>query len=138
MGRFIGDVKTQWLVVEEPKKLPWYKRATSLFFDWDADREMLLLEDFHYEDDNGFIWTARTGDVVDGASIPRVFWKVIGSPLIGKYRRSSVIHDVLCQRKEIPSKKVHELFCEMMKIDGVAPIKKKLMCFAVKKFGPRF
>ena len=29
----------------------------------------------------------------DGASIPRVFWRLIGSPLMGKYRRACIFHD---------------------------------------------
>ena len=137
MGKFIGSVRAEWLI-EKPKKLPWYKRWTSSFIDWDADRKMLLLEDFGYLADDGMEYWARKNDIVDGASIPKLFWKVIGPPFTGDYRRSSVIHDVLCQRRIPGHKKVHELFCEMMGVDDVAPAKKALMCKAVKWFGPKW
>ena len=137
MGQFIGSVQTEWLV--EPKsKLPWYKRWTSAVFEWDADRKMKLLVDFGYRDNDGIEWFARKGDIVDGASIPPFFWRFIGPPLTGDYRRSSVIHDVLCQRKIPDSKKVHSLFCEMIEVDDVPLAKRTIMCKAVKWFGPKW
>ena len=51
---------------------------------------MILLEDVSFTS-KGKIWTAPAGSVIDGASIPRFFWRVIGSPFIGYYRRASVV-----------------------------------------------
>lgn len=36
------------------------------------------------------------GFVCDGASIPRVFWSVVGHPLSGGPLRAAIIHDALC------------------------------------------
>lgn len=47
------------------------------------DRETMLL--------------APAGMVTDGASIPRLFWRLVGSPWTGRYRRSAVIHDAAYQ-----------------------------------------
>ena len=34
--------------------------------------------------------------VVDGASIPRALWTLVGSPYTGDYRRASIVHDKAC------------------------------------------
>ena len=68
---------------------------------------------------------------MDGASIPRFFWRFIGSPFIGRYRRASVIHDVHCNLKCHSSAQVHRVFYEMM-------LKAWAMWLAVRLFGPRF
>jgi len=36
------------------------------------------------------------GFICDGASIPRVFWSIVGHPLSGGPLRAAVIHDHLC------------------------------------------
>ena len=68
MGTFIGDVETRWLVEKPDEKLSFFKRSTSWLFDWDTDRKMLLLSNFTYIDNTGKEWTARKGEIVDGAS----------------------------------------------------------------------
>ncbi len=62
---------------------------------------MKLLYNFTYEDPNGLLWNAPGGSIVDGASIPRIAWKVVGTPFYGKYRDASVIHDVACEDKKL-------------------------------------
>jgi Protein of unknown function (DUF1353) len=39
------------------------------------------------------------GAIVGGASIPQVFWSIIGGPFEDKYREASVIHDYYCEQK---------------------------------------
>lgn len=116
-GTFTNTVKTEWLP---------------------NGREMVLLEDVTYIDSKGKRWEAKAGDIIDGASIPRFFWRVIGSPFVGKYRRSSVIHDVYCKNKTEESVAVHAMFLEAMETDGVTKIKRKAMWSAVRCCGPRF
>lgn len=101
-------------------------------------RKMILLEDVSFIDDNGKEWTAPAGSEIDGASIPRFFWRVIGSPFVGKYRRASVIHDVYCVTRTEPYKAVHQMFYEAMKCDGVSKAKRVSMYNAVAGFGPKW
>jgi hypothetical protein len=55
--------------------------------EWLPDgRQMKLVEDFAYIDNASVRWDAPKGSVIDGASIPRVLWTVIGGPFEGKYR----------------------------------------------------
>ena len=114
---FSGLVQVEWL--EDPRK-------------------MKLEKDLVYVDANGVEWTAPFGSIIDGASIPKFFWRFIGSPFIGHYRRASVIHDVYCDSKSRPAQMVHDCFKEMMLFDGVKKFKAWKMFQAVDKFGPRW
>ncbi len=118
MARFIGDVKTLWL-------------KGSL-------RKMELISRVQFIDKQGIEWEAPKGSIIDGASIPRFFWRFIGSPFVGHYRRASVVHDVYCVTKSRPHKQVHKMFYEAMRVDGVGYIKAKVMYIAVRLGGPKW
>lgn len=107
---------------------------------WDRKtcRNMVLLEEFSFIDSRGVTWKAPIGSVIDGASIPRLFWTAISSPFCGNYRRASVVHDVYCKTKSRPHTEVHEMFHEAMLTDGVTKFKAKLMYRAIKLFGPKW
>ena len=107
--------------------------------DWSDDgRTMTLREPVVFTDRRGIRWFADAGDEIDGASIPRFFWRFIGGPFSGKYRRASVIHDVYCVSRCRPSPAVHAMFYAAMRADGVFALKAWLMWLAVRLFGPRF
>jgi len=72
-------------------------RATWLTEDGTEDRRMQILEPFSFTDPEGKAWPAPTDSVVDGASIPRALWTIVGSPYTGDYRRASIVHDVACK-----------------------------------------
>jgi len=117
-AKFIGEVITKWLS--------------------GSRREMQLEEEFNFIDKNSRFWFAPKGAVVDGASIPKIFWLFIGSPFVGKYRRASVIHDVYCKTKSRPHKEVHRMFYEGVRVDGVNIVKAKTMYWAIKLGGPKW
>lgn len=119
-GFFRGNVQTEWL-------------------DPSGDhRRMKLLSDFAYVDPRGTEWNAPAGWIIDGASIPQLFWTLVGSPFDGAYRRASVIHDVACDRKSRPWKDVHRTFYYAMRAEGLEPGKAKLMYGVVYALGPRW
>jgi hypothetical protein len=76
--------------------------------------------------------------VVDGASIPKLFWSILGGPYEGKYRNASVIHDWFCDRRTMPWSMVHRVFYEAMLDSGVEPLTAKMMYLAVYYAGPRW
>lgn len=120
---FKGDVETKWLI------------------HGNHDRDMKLLKDFVFIDDNNRKWKAPMGFDVDGASIPRPLWTAFGSPYVGRYRRASVIHDYYCkdaQHHLATSAQVHRMFYEAMLCDNVNPIKAWTMYQGVKLGGPRW
>ena len=99
--------------------------------EWLPDgRTMVLLRDLTYVDHVGKVYCAKRGRKVDGASIPRFLWRTIGPPFVGKYRFATIIHDVQCVDKEIPSNAVHLLFREMIEASGVPKYKVKFKAFS--------
>ena len=119
-AHFEGEVQTQWLTADEP------------------NRQMRLLAPFVFVDQKGERWVANIGDVIDGASIPRILWTVAGSPFVGDYRRASVLHDVACDQKTRPSKDVHRMFYEAMRADNVPEEQALEFYTAVRLFGPHW
>jgi hypothetical protein len=101
-------------------------------------RNSRLLKSFAYVsgDDR---WVAPEGEVVDGATIPRLFWSLIGGPYEGRYRFASIIHDRYCR---VPNgrtwRQTHRMFYEACLAGGTDPKLAKLMYAAVYHFGPRW
>ena len=120
-GEFKGQVRTEW--VQEPGN---------------PNRKMKLLESFEYVDPDSTSWLVPKNTVVDGASIPRFFWRVIGSPFVGNYREASVVHDYYCEIRTRPWKKVHKMFYFASLTGGVSEVKAKVMYAAVYVGGPRW
>lgn len=77
-GFFSGQPLTRWLTEDKP------------------DRKMVLEEAFTFTDPMGTVWTVPAGYSIDGASIPKALWALIGSPYTGDYRRASIVHDKAC------------------------------------------
>lgn len=101
-------------------------------------RNMRLLEDVVFIDSKGKPWIALAYSIINGASIPEIFWPVVGSPYVGLYRRASVIHDVYCENHLRSAQATHDVFYEMLIADGVDEDKAKLMYTAVNMGGPRW
>jgi hypothetical protein len=101
-------------------------------------RTMELVQPFKYVDSQGVEWPVPSLTHVDGASIPSVFWSIIGAPYTGKYREASVIHDYYCQTRSQHWKAVHRVFYDGMLARKVEPIQAKIMYLAVYRFGPRW
>ena len=121
-GKFKGKVVVCWL---DNKNGP--------------DRKMQLIEDFSYIDSKGVEWKAPKGWIIDGATIPDLLWcKWIGTPFVGDYRKASVIHDVACDLKNRPHKKVHRMFFEACVCGGMSERKAKKFYWAIRKFGPKW
>ena len=99
-------------------------------------REMRLIEPFEYIAADGTHWPVPAGALVDGASIPRVFWSIIGGPFEGLYREPSVVHDHYCDVRTRPFQAVHSAFFEAMLTSGVPDSRAWLMYKAVSQFGP--
>jgi hypothetical protein len=117
-----------------------------------------LTESFQYHVGSypsDFIIHIESGFKTDFATVPRTLWSVF-SPT-GKYIKAAVIHDYLtdnkgkiiyykseediqnkqCYYKEIPKKKVDEIFKEAMGVLGVSPIVKYIVWKTVSMFGNR-
>lgn len=71
------------------------------------------------------------GFSTDGASIPKIFWSIIGSPF-GKYCNAALIHDKLYNTGETTRSRADYIFYEAMTFLGVQFWKRKTMWVAVR------
>jgi hypothetical protein len=106
----------------------------------DADPRPIfrLGRSFRFDDPNGLSWEVPSGTAVDGASIPRVFWALIGSPFTGRYLNASVIHDHYCVTRSRTAHDTHRMFYYGMRARGVPPAQAKTMYWSVATFGPEW
>ncbi|MGZ4967131.1 MAG: DUF1353 domain-containing protein [Chthoniobacterales bacterium] len=103
---------------------------------WENDgRTMVLLSELRYTDPYGVVWIAPAGSRVDGASIPRAFWGMIGGPFEGKYRNASVLHDVAYDQQNRSPEQVDLMFYNAMRCSGVGVVTAKTMYYALVRHG---
>jgi len=103
---------------------------------WDPDgRSMTLLNELRYTDPQGQVWIASAGSEVDGASIPRSLWTIMGGPFEGKYRNASVLHDVAYERHNRPWQDCDRMFYNAMRCSGVGAVEAGTMYYSLYKFG---
>ncbi|WP_308365853.1 MULTISPECIES: DUF1353 domain-containing protein [unclassified Microbulbifer] len=114
-GSFSGNPKTEWLVDTNGN-----------------DRDMELLEDFSFTDPVGRVWLAPKGSTVNGASIPRSLWSMVGSPYTDDYRRASIVHDVACETPEISRKEADVMFYHACHAGGCSPRQARILYAGVR------
>ncbi len=103
---------------------------------WDNDgTNMILLNELRYTDPYGEVWIAPAGSRVNGASIPRAFWSLIGAPFEGKYRNASVLHDVAYDQQNRPWEDADRMFYNAMRCSGVGVVTAKTMYYALRRHG---
>lgn len=115
-GRFVGDAKLDF-----PQK---------------EARKVILCNDFAFIDSSGFEWFAPRDSIVDGSSIPFFLWPLIGSPFVGLHRLASITHDVYCVTQSEPHKKVHQMYEDACRCNGVSKFKANLLHTGIKLGGP--
>jgi len=107
--------------------------------EWLGDgRNMRLKRSFGYVDPNDCEWPVPSETVVNGASIPQVFWSLIGGPFEGPYRDASVVHDYYCDVRTRSWQGTHRVFYDAMLCSGVGGLRAKTLYYAVYRFGPRW
>ena len=92
-----------------------------------------LVEGFEYQDEDNIIKVPQ-GFLTDFASIPRIFWSIVGSPS-GKYGKAAVIHDWLYATHTTTRRKADKIFREAMKVLKVKWWKRRLIWIAIRAFG---
>lgn len=95
-----------------------------------------LHKEFVYYDPYYYTWIAPNEEVVDGASIPKFAWSIVGGPFSGQYLNASIIHDYYCCTKSRNYYDTNEVFRLGMLASGVSAFKARLMWLAVRIAGP--
>jgi len=91
-------------------------------------------------------WIAPSGTLTDGASIPKMFFKMIGAPRSHEFLNAATLHDAYCgignegltQYHSDIWQNVHRMFYDALRVDGTPAIKAKIMYAAVYLAGPRW
>ncbi len=88
-------------------------------------------------------FTVPKGFHTDGASIPRIFWTMIGGPARSAFMEAAVLHDWLYVKDsnpeyghpEVDRKEADDIFYGLLKKNRVHPVRSWLMWLAVRSFG---
>lgn len=91
-------------------------------------------------------WVAPSGTLTDGASIPKMFFKTIGTPRSREFLNAATLHDAYCGvgNETLPQyhsdiwQNVHRMFYDALRVDGTPAVKAKIMYAAVYLAGPRW
>jgi len=103
-------------------------------------RDRVLTQDFKYKLPigdgkgwwNGKMLHIKKGFTWDGASIPAVFWSVIGSPFSGRYAVAAIAHDALYCSEWIARSDADWIFLEIMEACGCWWITRNIIYSAVR------
>lgn len=81
-------------------------------------------------------WTIRVkaGYRTDGASIPRMAWRVVGHPW-AQYLPAAIVHDILYGTEVWDRKEADRCFLGLMQCIGVGWLKSHVIYSAVRMFG---
>lgn len=79
----------------------------------------------------------KKGYTWDGATIPRLFWRIIGSKDDNSFLNASLVHDRICEEKSLINydrQLGSIIFREILLASGVTEIKAYIMYYAVDIF----
>lgn len=114
-GSFSGNPITEWLVDSKG-----------------IDRNMKVIENFWYIDPEARKWPAPAGSIINGASIPRPLWSLVGSPYTDDYRRASIVHDVACDDPKVDRKEADKMFFHACRAGGCTPLQARWLYAGVR------
>jgi len=105
------------------------------------DSRMRLCEDVIFSIDSVCGVTIRIdvpkGYAFDGASIPRIFWSLVGQPTDGLSLRAACIHDWMCDHAETYAMRRlgDTFFLHIMEDSGVSKLRRLILYLAVRFYG---
>lgn len=103
-------------------------------------KPFILMNDIEYlsEKYNGKNYCIRIGKKYNwnGANIPRIFWRIIGSQYDPDFLPASMVHDWLCENKDFIEKHgvqvSSDIFRDILILYDVPKLKAKTMATAVR------
>ncbi|MCU7839770.1 MAG: DUF1353 domain-containing protein [Candidatus Thiodiazotropha sp. (ex Troendleina suluensis)] len=123
----MSRLKDKWVGRVDLSVMPGAGRKT-----WQVDSPLTFIDDEYQI-------TVTPGATTDGASIPRMFWRLIGGPFSGKYIAAALIHDQLYATQgyagQFTREEVDQIFHRAMLSVGVSGWRARLMYWAVRAGG---
>ena len=98
------------------------------------ETEWTLKEDVSFTNEHFKIFV-KSGFITDGASIPKLFWSIVGSPLEADLLLPAIIHDGLYTNETLSRDVCDDLLREMLLLNCVSQLKANLIYSAVRMFG---
>ena len=93
---------------------------------------MCLLEDFSFTGPDERVWKAPKDAIINGASIPRALWALVGSPFTDDYRRASIVHDVACNTPTVERKDADVMFYHACRAGGCSAKQAQILYSGVR------
>jgi len=90
----------------------------------------------HYKDET-YSFTIPKDFCFDGASIPRAFWRLIGSNTDNTFLVAAMVHDYCCENHSAVGNNRYLstlIFNALLKVGGVGPFKRFIMKHSVDNF----
>ena len=100
----------------------------------EEELKVILYDGIEYE---SYEFTIPKGYSWDGATIPRMFWRLIGSKTDNKFLVPSLIHDVLCENHEYINNDRYFstlVFERLLYVSGVNAFNRWMMKHSVDNF----
>jgi hypothetical protein len=96
----------------------------------------MLVEDLYYQDSEFNVnLIIEKGFIYDGASIPRIFWRLVGGKFMPKFQRGAAIHDELYNKNLFSRKKCDKIFRKILIEDGCSKALANTMYSALRVGG---
>lgn len=96
-----------------------------------SSKKARLVHDWYFWIGSKVYWIPA-GYIFDGASIPRIFWTIIGSPFEPDYWAAALAHDWLYLTHFVDRKTADEVIYQLLKQSGVGTIKAHIIWAAVR------
>ena len=87
----------------------------------ELDHKLRLLEEFSFRDENGRLWLAPAGAVIDGTSLPRMLRSAPDLPPETQFRRASVVHDYYSSTRQETWREVRRMLYGASLHEGLSP-----------------
>lgn len=100
-------------------------------------RDLTVRIVYHKDHDRTHEFTIPKGFCFDGASIPRLFWRVIGAPTDNSFLIAAMVHDYLCEHHALimnDRELSTEVFNALLETSKVGKFKRFLMKTSVDIF----
>lgn len=124
------------------------KVAVRIILPTDSDFEKLCKKKRPFINKRSIKWTVNANDesyditiprqyCYDGASIPRAFWRVIGSKESDEFLIGAMVHDYMCENHDVIGNNRElssEVFKQLLLACGVSKLKANIMYLAVNTF----
>ena len=94
------------------------------------NKKTLKVELIDYRKNKVYKFEIPKGYCFDGATVPRFFWRIIGSNTDNKFLIAALVHDVLCENHhyvDSDRKFSAQVFNALLEASEVSPIKRFLM-----------